>query len=869
MIDVSELKAKNPCVSVIGSYTKLTRAGNTYRGKCPVHGGEHDNLVVYPDKDTWHCFSCNCHDGHADQIGFLELMLGTDFKGAAEYLGAQREWKPELVKPARPPQPARITSKPPPDAGMPRMAIKGLGEPVATWEYKDFDGGTLGYVARYETEAGKEIRCWSWGSRGADAAAWGCGHFSKPRPCFHLERLKDYPDKPVLITEGEKACDAAQLLLSGYVCITWHGGAQAWKHADFSPLSGKTVLLWPDNDAIGIDCMQKLAQVLVDPAGLACKVRIIDPSGQEPGADAADWIGTTAELIAWAKPRASDVLPLVVDHEKRNVINENIGETAVKQAISSTSEHNSSAAQEPPSLKPGATSPFPPPAAPSLEPDTGPTSDLPPEPPPTPGTTPERPPRAATRARRPRLAAVEGNAVPESDQDSEILPLSLSDDGIATEFAAVHQDNFRYVAKTDSWYAWDGCRWAMEEHRSRIWTAARALSRALKYRADAHGLTAEGKKRLESYKNIASFLNLVKVDSRIVASPDQWDTDPYLLGIPGGVIDLKLGKEIEPERDQYISKQTAVRPEPGGCPHWMAVLNRQTKGDQGLEWYIQRWCFYILTGSVQEQCFMAVFGPGASGKSTFVHVLGDILGDYAQAANMEAFMSRDRPEHSTELARMAGARLITATETEEGARLNEARVKVLTGNDRISARFMRQDQFDFTPSAKIILAGNHRPSLKSVGEEMRRRVHLVEFPDTIPEDERNRSLPDLLKAEYPQILHWMLQGREWLETGLGKPESVTHSTDRYLENEDTFGAWLLENAERNATARERAGTVYTNYHAWCEANGDFAVSQKRFAQQLESRGFVRVRPGGVRHFQGLKLKPRDDERSPPPSYDRD
>jgi putative DNA primase/helicase len=238
---------------------------------------------------------------------------------------------------------------------------------------------------------------------------------------------------------------------------------------------------------------------------------------------------------------------------------------------------------------------------------------------------------------------------------------------------------------------------------------------------------------------------------------------------------------------------------------------------------------------------------------------------------MEAFMSRDRPEHSTELARMAGARLITATETEEGARLNEARIKVLTGNDRISARFMRQDQFDFTPSAKIILAGNHRPSLKSVGEEMRRRVHLVEFPDTIPEQDRQRNLPDLLKAEYPQILHWMLQGREWLDIGLGKPESVAQSTDKYLENEDTFGAWLIENVERNATARERAGSVYKNYHSWCEANGDFPVSQKRFAQQLESRGFVRVRPGGVRHFQGLKLKysSTDDERGPPPSYDRD
>lgn len=851
-IDVDALKARNPISDVVGSFTRLTRAGSTYRGKCPVHGGDGDNLVVYPESDSWHCFSCNCHDGHADQIGFLELMLGTDFKGVAEYLGAAHEWKPELVKPARPPQPERVTSKPPPDAGVPKMAIKGLGEPVATWEYKDFDGGTLGYVARYETEQGKEIRQFSWGARGTDKPDWGCGHFSKPRPCFHLERLADNPDKPVLITEGEKACEAAQTLLPGYVCVTWPGGAQAWKHADFSPLSGKTVLLWPDNDQIGIDCMSKLAQVLADPAGLACKVRIIDPSGQEPGADAADWQGTTAELVAWAKPRASDVT-------------------------------YSSAAQEPIPLNAGASLSSP--LAPPLEPLEPPTGDLQPEPPPIDGTTAMRPAKPPRRPTKPRLASVEGNTVTAPDLDADGMPEELSDSHLAAEFVNLHGEDWRYVGDWSSsdkacWMQWrdDLGGWARDKVdgywpliemiccRAREWPAGRSMTPA-----DRRKLTGAGK--------YAAVAQCVRKSTAIASESADWDTDKWVLGIPGGWVDLRDGSLHPGDKSRHISMRTSIAPKEGLHPLFDMVIERPAHGSAEMLVYLWNMCGYMLTGDVSQERFFYLIGPQNSGKSTLAGVLFDILGDYAGVLRPDALIDTQHPQHTQQWAMQQNKRMVLTSEMKGNSRWSEDLVKRITDGSPITAHAMRQNDITWRPHFKLFVDGGQEiPNLQNP-EGMERRLDLIEYPPL--DGEKDLTLKARLIEEYPAILHSLIVAcQQYQEHGLPRPKQVKEDSAEYMSAQDILGNWIAQRIERASGQTLKTSVAREDLQKWAEQSGEVKdgrrfMSPRLFALRMKARGY-QITKSGNKYFVDTQLRDNrdmfdkaDDERSPPPSYDMD
>jgi P4 family phage/plasmid primase-like protien len=269
--------------------------------------------------------------------------------------------------------------------------------------------------------------------------------------------------------------------------------------------------------------------------------------------------------------------------------------------------------------------------------------------------------------------------------------------------------------------------------------------------------------------------------------------------------------------------------------------------------YLQKWAGYFLTGDTREEGLMFVHGPGGSGKSTFVRVLSEILGSYSRACNMDAFTNRDRAEHSTEIAKLAGARLVTATETDAGAKWNEPRIKQLTGRDKIAARFMRQDEFEFMPTFKIIIAGNHRPGLKTVGEEMRRRIHLIEFPDSLALDERNNQLPEQLRAEYPAILRWMIEGcLEWQRHGLGKPERVIDDTEQYLQAQDVLGAWISEHLERSNSST-RVSECHRSYTTYAREQGEFEPSMTRFSEDMQARGWVSFK-SSVKFFKNCTLK---------------
>ena len=323
-------------------------------------------------------------------------------------------------------------------------------------------------------------------------------------------------------------------------------------------------------------------------------------------------------------------------------------------------------------------------------------------------------------------------------------------------------------------------------------------------------------------------------------------------------IDLRTGENRPARREDYSTKCSTVAPKEMATPLWDSFIDRITAGDPDLEAYLQRVAGYCLTGHTKEHALFFLYGTGANGKSVFVNTLAGIWGDYAITAQSDLCMASHGERHPTELARLRGARLVTATETTEGRRWDEAKIKMLTGGDTIAARFMRQDFFEFEPHFKLVISGNHKPALRSVDEAIRRRIHLIPFTVTIPPKERDPDLFDKLKVEWPGILAWAVRGcAEWRRQGLNPPKAVRTATDDYLAGEDAFAIWTEECCEADSTWFETTGDIFASWKAWAERTGEHVGTRKAFGQRLEERGLDPHRRDHGRGFLGLRVQRRD------------
>ena len=281
-------------------------------------------------------------------------------------------------------------------------------------------------------------------------------------------------------------------------------------------------------------------------------------------------------------------------------------------------------------------------------------------------------------------------------------------------------------------------------------------------------------------------------------------------------------------------------------------------GDDELQAYLQRMAGYCLTGSIREHALFFAFGTGGNGRGVMINTLTGILADYATVASMDTFTASANDRHPADLAILRGARLVTAQETEEGRRWAEARIKALTGGDPVTARHMRQDFFTFTPVFKLLIAGNQRPGLRGVDEAIRRRMNLLPFTVTISAADRDPDLPDKLRAEWPGILAWAIQGcAEWQEEGLCPPAAVFEATAEYLDTEDALAGWLAECCEpepRVQVPPMSSTLLYSSWRTWAEKAGEFVGSQKRFTQAMVSKGYQpeKITEGQDRNKMGLR-----------------
>ena len=287
----------------------------------------------------------------------------------------------------------------------------------------------------------------------------------------------------------------------------------------------------------------------------------------------------------------------------------------------------------------------------------------------------------------------------------------------------------------------------------------------------------------------------------------------------------------------------------------MQFLHEATNGDRALIDFLQQFAGYALTGDIKEHALLFVYGDGGNGKGVFLNTIASVMADYAVAAAMETFVSSSTDKHPTDLAMLRGARLVYASETEEGRDWAESRIKQMTGGDRIRARFMRQDFFEYLPQFKLLLIGNHQPNLRNIDDAAKRRFNIVPFTHKPPTPD-----PDLmtkLHAEWPGILRWLINGcLAWQRVGLVRPPVVTEATAEYFEEQDTIRHWIEERCNTGKGGLWCSSTdLFTSWSSWANAHGEKPGSVKRFIGALRKLGFKYQRTNTARGFFGIEAKP--------------
>jgi putative DNA primase/helicase len=435
-------------------------------------------------------------------------------------------------------------------------------------------------------------------------------------------------------------------------------------------------------------------------------------------------------------------------------------------------------------------------------------------------------------------------------ETQEIDNGAITQDGVARVFARRYAERLRFCHDIGKWYEWVGTHWQVDR-KAIAFQFVRELAR--EYSEQSSKTEIKEVRKITFAGGVEKF---VRSDRDIAVTSDYWDQDLLLLGTPAGTVDLQTGVLREADPADHITKVTSVGPAmTADCPRWRKFLEETTGNDAELIRFLQQWCGYALTGLTREHALVFVYGPGGNGKSVFLNVITWILKGYAATSSMDTFTASKSDRHLTEIAKLCGARLVTASETEEGRAWAESRLKQLTGGDRISARFMRQDEFEFTPQLKLMIVGNHKPILRNIDDAARRRFFIVPF--VRKPDQADPELEQKLMNEAPGILRWMIEGcLDWQESRLSRPQSVVDATESYFENQDVLSQWIADECELDPGTSKNApiGSLYTAWTAYCERCGETPGSNRAFGDALEKKGCSRGKVQHVRVMTGIRLK---------------
>ncbi|MFG1997893.1 phage/plasmid primase, P4 family [Spirillospora sp. NPDC048911] len=447
---------------------------------------------------------------------------------------------------------------------------------------------------------------------------------------------------------------------------------------------------------------------------------------------------------------------------------------------------------------------------------------------------------------------------------------SLSDDGNALRLVDANTSTLRYVPQRGQWLTFEGHRWRWD-HAEHVRELARTIARGL---PDGERAEQRHRRRSLSANGIAAMVRLAQSDPRVVVDLGSLDARPFELNTPAGTIDLRTGTLRAADPAGLHTRSTSVAPVDAEPRRWLEFLATTFAGDPELTTFVHRLLGLSLVGRVMEQVLPFCHGAGANGKTTLLSVVQRVIGigdtGYSISAPAELLLSTTMAGHPTEIARLAGARLVVTSELDEGQRFGEAKVKLLTGGDTLSGRFMRQDFFSFTPSHTLWLLANHQPQVRVGGPAFWRRLKLLPFLHVVPPEERDAGLEDrLVEDEGPAILNWLIQGAAgYFAEGLPEPTSVQSATHAYASDQDSIARFVEERCETGEHTgqhmRVRVAELRAAYETFCRQEGEAPASAKALTLALRSRyGVASERSPSARYYVGVRLTDAVDAGSGP------
>ena len=429
-------------------------------------------------------------------------------------------------------------------------------------------------------------------------------------------------------------------------------------------------------------------------------------------------------------------------------------------------------------------------------------------------------------------------------------------------FLKAYGDIIRYCITWNKFLFWNGTNWDIDT-RGRVAERCKKfvhkMYRGMRYITDRQ-LEAAFEKHLiksESFRRIQALEGLLKISEEIKVEDFELDRDNYLFNVEGWSLNLKNGRSKVPNAKDLITKKSRfIYEKDADCPVWKMFLMQIFNKDLQLIRFIQKAMGYALSGDVSEQCLFILWGTGANGKSTFLNVMLELFGDYALSTGIETFMKKNS-EQSNDIARLKGMRLVTTSEIEQGRQISESLIKMVTGEDALTARFLYGEYFSFKPTFKIFMATNHKPKIRGADNGIWRRIKMIPFTVTIPPEQRDKNLTEKLIAENSGILNWLLKGYAmWKKEGLEEPPAVREANEEYRMDMDSVGTFVTDCLELDASLQWRLPTnmLYQTYIKWCNKNNERVMSQKWLGMRMSEKGFKRVITNGQRLWCGLAVK---------------
>jgi putative DNA primase/helicase len=465
-----------------------------------------------------------------------------------------------------------------------------------------------------------------------------------------------------------------------------------------------------------------------------------------------------------------------------------------------------------------------------------------------------------------------GSAVDESLLAKVKERCQLTEMGNGERLVAWYRHSIRYWHDKKAWLIWDTQRWA-EDRVGQIELLARDTARLI-YAEAAMERDDDRRKSLAGWAYASQSRRRIRemiefAEAEVPVRVEDLDRQPFLFNTPKGTLDLRTGQRSPHDPKDLLTKISQVASDPrAGCPRWLAFLRTAMAGDEEMIGYLQRVIGYAATASIREQVAFILWGGGANGKSTFLEVVKAALGDYAVSTKGATIMAGARPESGgspdPQIIALVGSRMVIAVETDEFGKLDEGRVKSLTGGDTITARDLHSKPISFQPTFKLFLATNHKPRIRGTDNGIWRRIHLIPWTVAVPPEEQDKDLKENLLEELPGILAWIVAGAvAWHRDGLMPPQKVKAATDDYRAEMDTLAAYFAERCQLGPAYRSGASELYKDYRDWADQGGDHPMSQVLFGQRLgENPDLSRVRDGssGRMVWIGIGLR----SATPPP-----